>query len=258
MPKRNDQRDTAKAEYIKRRKAGAKVNLKQFASEIGIAYGTVRNWKRLDNWEEALERKRGGQPGNKNSSGRKNAKGNHGGAPLENKNAEKDGAYSTVFFDKLTDEEKQWLDSFPTGAMENVLLELKVLRIRQKRIMEKLAEYEGKKDDELFLSSLTDMRRPGKSAAKSKDGAEQKMGMYVSDSAFTRREKLQEALYKVSGRILSLTAQLRQSEEFEKRYALEVQRLDLAKIKATGVVDMDDEAGEDDEAVYSESDSKLS
>ena len=110
MPARNSQRDTAKAEYIKRRRAGEKINLKELADWVGVPYGTVRNWKRIDQWDESLERKRGGQPGNRNSKGKKNAKGNHGGAPRENKNAEKDGAYSAVFFDKLSDEEKKWLE----------------------------------------------------------------------------------------------------------------------------------------------------
>lgn len=60
MPARNSQRDTAKAEYIKRRRAGEKINLKEFADRVGVPYGTVRNWKRIDQWDESLERKRGG------------------------------------------------------------------------------------------------------------------------------------------------------------------------------------------------------
>ena len=75
MPKRNDKRDTAKAEYIKRRRSGEKVNLKDLAEKLGVTYGTVRNWKRIDQWDDAMERKRGGQPGNKNSRGKRNAKG---------------------------------------------------------------------------------------------------------------------------------------------------------------------------------------
>ena len=70
MPKRNDKRDTAKAEYIKRRRSGEKVNLKDLAEKLGVTYGTVRNWKRIDQWDDAVERKRGGQPGNKNSGAR--------------------------------------------------------------------------------------------------------------------------------------------------------------------------------------------
>lgn len=120
MPKRNDKRDTAKAEYIKRRRSGEKVNLKDLAEKLGVTYGTVRNWKRIDQWDDAVERKRGGQPGNKNSRGKRNAKGNPGGgAPNGNTNAEKDGAYSTVHLERLSQEERDWLDQMPTGANEN-------------------------------------------------------------------------------------------------------------------------------------------
>lgn len=70
MPKRNDKRDTAKAEYIKRRRSGEKVNLKDLAKKLGVTYGTVRNWKRIDQWDDAVERKRGGQPETKTAGAR--------------------------------------------------------------------------------------------------------------------------------------------------------------------------------------------
>lgn len=252
MPKRNDKRDTAKAEYIKRRRSGEKVNLKDLAEKLGVTYGTVRNWKRIDQWDDAVERKRGGQPGNKNSRGKRNAKGNHGGgAPNGNTNAEKDGAYSTVHLERLSQEERDWLDQMPTGANENNIYELKLLRIQQRHIMERIAEYESCDPEKLFTASITDMRKPGKDKdGKQADGAVQKMVMNNKDSAFVRVTQLREALNKVSGRIISLTTQIRQQEEFEKRYALELERLDIAKMRATGEVDVDPEGGTEDETVH--------
>lgn len=249
MPKRNDKRDTAKAEYVKRRRSGEKINLKEFAATLGVTYGTVRNWKKIDQWEDAIERKRGGQPGNKNSRGKKNAKGNPGGgAPDGNTNAEKDGAYSTIHLDRLTEEERAWLDAIPTGASANNAYELKLLRIQQRHIMEKIAEYEKCSPEELFTATITDMRKPGPDAeGKTADSAVQKMAMVNKDSAFVRVTQLREALNKVSGRIISLTTQIRQQEEFEKRYALELARLDIAKMRATGEVDIDPEGDEEDE-----------
>lgn len=98
MPKRSEKRDTAKAEYIAKKKKGEEVSLRALAGELGVSYQTLRNWKAADRWEEALpKKKRGGQPGNQNSKGKRNAAGSHDGAPPGNKNAEKDGAYSTVF-----------------------------------------------------------------------------------------------------------------------------------------------------------------
>lgn len=252
MPKRNDKRDTAKAEYIKRRRSGEKVNLKDLAEKLGVTYGTVRNWKRIDQWDDAVERKRGGQPGNKNSRGKRNAKSNPGGgAPNGNTNAEKDGAYSTVHLERLSQEERDWLDQMPTGANENNIYELKLLRIQQRHIMERIAEYESCDPEKLFTASITDMRKPGKDKdGKQADGAVQKMVMDNKDSAFVRVTQLREALNKVSGRIISLTTQIRQQEEFEKRYALELERLDIAKMRATGEVDVDPEGGTEDETVH--------
>ena len=183
MPKRNDKRDTAKAEFIKRRRSGEKVNLKDLAEKLGVTYGTVRNWKRIDQWDDAMERKRGGQPGNKNSRGKRNAKGNPGGgAPNGNTNAEKDGAYSTVHLERLSQEERDWLDQMPTGANENNIYELKLLRIQQRHIMERIAEYESCDPEKLFTASITDMRKPGKDKdGKQADGAVQKMVMDMAE-----------------------------------------------------------------------------
>ena len=105
--------------------------------------------------------------------------------------------------------------------------------------MERIAEYESCDPETLFTASITDMRKPGKDKdGKQVDGAVQKMVMNNKDSAFVRVTQLREALNKVSGRIISLTTQIRQQEEFEKRYALELERLDIAKMRATGEVDV--------------------
>ena len=112
MARRSDARDKAKAEYIRRRAVGENINLKEFAGEMGANYESLRRWKVKDGWEKDVPRKRGGQPGNTNSRKKKNAKGNKGGgAPKGNKNAEKDGAYSAVFFDALPDADKDFENS---------------------------------------------------------------------------------------------------------------------------------------------------
>ena len=93
MPKRSEKRDAARAAYVEKKSRGGKVNLRELAEELGVSYQTVRNWKAADGWDQALPpKKRGGQPGNRNSAGHKNAAGSHKGAPAGNRNAEKDGA----------------------------------------------------------------------------------------------------------------------------------------------------------------------
>ncbi len=242
MSRRSSERDTAKAEYIARRSRGEKVNLRELAEAVGVAYSSVRNWKREDKWDEVLpKKKRGGQPGNKNSKGKRNAAGSHPGAPTGNKNAEKDGAYSAVFFDMLSDEEKALAEQAPLGSREALEHEMKILKFREHKILEKIAEYEKAPADALYISSVLDMREPGGRGKEKRDGANQTTGMYSKDSAFARVLKLQEALYKVQGRIAKIADSLRALEEHADRMELERERLEIMRIRATGLVDADGE-----------------
>lgn len=247
MPKRSEKRDTAKAEYIARKSRGEEVSLRELAQELGASYQTVRNWKTADQWDTALpKRKRGGQPGNRNSAGKRNAAGSHPGAPAGNKNAEKDGAYSAVFFDMLTEEERELVARTPLGSREALEHEMQILKFREHRIMAKIAEYEDAPEDALYLTSLLDMRLPAGRGKDKQDGAVQNMGMYSKDSAFSRALKLQEALYKVQGRIAKIADSLRALEESQRRMELERERLELLRMRATGAVDVPDpEDGEE-------------
>ena len=231
MPKRSEKRDTAKAAYIARKTKGEDVSLRKLAEELGVSYQTLRNWKASDNWEaEIPKRKRGGQPGNKNSKGKRNASGSHKGAPPFNKNAEKDGAYSAVFFDMLTDAEKEFIEQTPTESLALLRHEMKILKFREHKILAKIAEYESAGEDRLYLTTLLDMRVP-----KGKvEGAVQNTGMYTKDSAFSRVMKLQEALYKVQGRIAAVAGSLRSIEEYGERMELERQRIEIMRMRAAG------------------------
>lgn len=249
MARRSAERDTARAEYIERRSRGEEVNLAELADRLGVKRQTLRNWKSAEKWDEAVptpKRKRGGQKGNQNSKGKRNAAGSHKGAPTRNKNAEKDGAYSTVFFDMLTDEEKDFVEKAPLGSREALEHEMKILKFREHKILALIAEYEKAPQDALYTSSVLDMRKPGGRGKDKRDGANQEMGMYNKDSAFARVLKLQEALYKVQGRIAKIADSLRALEEHAERMELERERLAILRMRATGEVESPDIGGEDE------------
>lgn len=233
--------DEAKAEYIRRRTNGEKVNLRELAEQMGLSYSYVRNRKQADQWDEALPpKKRGGQKGNQNSKGKKNAAGSHKGAPAGNRNAEKDGAYSAVFFDMLTDAEKKLVEKVPMGSREALEHEMKILKFREHKILSKIADYEAAAEDAVYLSAMTEIR--------GKDNTT----MRFSDSAFKRVQSLQEALYKVQGRIAKIADSLRALEESEQRLALERQRLDIMRMRSSGSMDVDGAEPEDLDGVERE------
>lgn len=64
------------------------------------------------------------------TKGNKNAKGH--GAPVRNKNAETHGAYSKVYFDELSEDEKALIESVTLDTGENTLRELQSLIAKEK------------------------------------------------------------------------------------------------------------------------------
>lgn len=238
MAKRSDARDAAREEYIARRQKGDKVNLKELAKKFDTSYDTLRHWKTRDKWDDQIKRKPGGQPRNRN------AVGNRGGAPKRNKNAEKDGAYSAIFFSQLSEEDIAIFDGAPRGAVDALRHEMGILKLREKKILDKIKEYEEMDEGALIVNNVMDMRVPGGRGERKQDGANQNMGMYFKDTPFARVLKLQEALYKVQGRIATVASALRAAEESDRRAALEERRLELMRMKITGEVD--DGEGDDD------------
>lgn len=79
-------------------------------------------------------RKRGGQPGNKNACGNRG-----GGAPHGNQNALKHGGYAAVRWQDLTDRERELVASMPTDCRELLIDEIKLLSVRERRLMQEIA-----------------------------------------------------------------------------------------------------------------------
>lgn len=243
MARRSDEREAARAEYIARREKDGEVNLRQMADDLHLNYDTVRRWKAKDGWDAPPARKPGGQPGNKNAVGNPG-----GGAPAGNLNAEKDGAYSTIFFDRLTPEEKKIVTDAPRNSTELAAHEIGVLLLREKYILDKIKEYQSMPPDTMIESSVMDMRVPGGRGKKKKDGALQRIGMYQKETPEQRILKLQEALNKIHGRILTAAAQIQKNEMDVLHFQTEQQRLELLRIRATG--EIPDGDGDEDAAVY--------
>lgn len=130
--------------------AGGKIDLVEIASQLNISAGTVRGWKSKDKWEEQLngtlqtkvtersKRSKGGQPGNKNAKG---SKGGSGAAPQRNKNAEKHGAYSRVYWDTLDEDELDLIDSMDSAEEQQLIMQLQMFSVRERRLMRSIKKY---------------------------------------------------------------------------------------------------------------------
>lgn len=134
MPKpRDPKRDEAFEIY---EQSKGKIQLVEIASQLDISPGTVRGWKSKDKWDSKLngtlqkktersKRKRGGQPGNKNAKG-------HGG-PVGNLKALKHGAYQSIYFNMMPEDEKQLFEQLTAEAeLDN---EIKLLRLKIAKLL---------------------------------------------------------------------------------------------------------------------------
>ena len=130
--------------------AGGKIDLVEIASQLNISAGTVRGWKSKDRWEEQLngtlqtkvtersKRSKGGQPGNQNAKG---SKGGSGAAPQRNKNAEKHGSYSKVYWDTLDEDELDLIGSMDSAEEQQLIMQLQMFSVRERRLMRSIKKY---------------------------------------------------------------------------------------------------------------------
>lgn len=135
MPRKLDERaEKAKEMYLNGKK------LVEIASQLNLPEGTVRRWKSTYKWgserslkkSERSQRRKGGQPGNRNAVG-------HGGTgPPGNKNAVKTGEFETLFFDTLDEEEKALLGLVQPDKERLILQEIQLLTVRERRMLKRI------------------------------------------------------------------------------------------------------------------------
>lgn len=141
--------------------------LVEIAAKLGVPASTVRRWKSDQKWDAASPedskknnpsarkkdappkpsaRKRGGQPGNRNAAG-------HGGTgPPGNQNALKHGGYAKIFWDSLEDDEMEMADTMDDDAEQMLLDEIKLLTVRERRIMQRIKSFSSLKGGQALAS----------------------------------------------------------------------------------------------------------
>ncbi|EPB3092486.1 phage terminase small subunit [Enterococcus faecium] len=166
--KRDPRRDEAKKIWLESK--GEK-RLKEIASELNVSDSQIRKWKSQDKWSAELKSNvtngksnvtnQGGAP-----IGNQNAKGNKGNSraspPVGNKNALKIGEYETIFFETLSDEEKDIYSSLNDDPSFALSEEIRLLKIRQLRMMKRIQQAEaGLNDEEVErLQQLRNIKTP--------------------------------------------------------------------------------------------------
>lgn len=150
------------------------------AKKLGVSDGTVRSWKNRYGWGKTSKKnncnvaknnedktatlqtkKRGGQPKNKNAKG---GSGNPNPKPPPNRTTH--GGYVPVFMDTLDEDEQELLDSIPEDTELQLMEQIQLFSIRERRILKAINKYREQKGD-VSVSNVT--RFEDKRAFKSKE-----------------------------------------------------------------------------------------
>ncbi|MDO7908441.1 phage terminase small subunit-related protein [Paenibacillus sp. JX-17] len=281
---RSPERDKAKKLWLE---SSGTMKLKDIAAALSVSEAQVRKWKSQDRWNDELNgnvlgesngnvcddsngnaRKRGGQPGNKNSAGNqggapagnKNAVGNSGGpgGPLRNKKALKHGVYETIFLDALEEDEQELLDQIDMTPLAQLEEQLLMLTIQERRHMKRVKQLEaGLTDEERKVKEELTQRKDKIPYVSQRTGKTIQVpvvteGMKVVEVTTVTGSKLdkilkqEDALVKTRDkkiRVINLIANLQQEEE---KLKIAKERLELEKYKVYG--DRDGEDDEDDDS----------
>lgn len=169
--------------------------------------------------------------------GNKNAVGNSGGngAKKKNKYALTTGEYEHLFYGgKLTEEEKQILLA-PTDLYSELIFELKLLSIREKRIFERLNMY----NEQVTKVEIDMVSKTIKEISTEENIRKETETETITKNIYYRILACEDALTRVQARKAKTIELIHKFDMDNERIEMERERLILYKEKLLGIVDFD-------------------
>ena len=252
--KRNPERDQSLKRYID---SGGKITLDELAAAAGVPKARISKWKSEDKWEERLKeapKKKGGQIGNKNATGRTPKKDG-------NKNAVTHGAFAKAGIEDIDPEKAKEIKALkPGSSLEQMTKELQSLLVRKAYLEGLLGQYtDPSAEGAFYVDKLVHMAVPktleevqgeqdsgiDTGQVQDPEGGTEKlktaMKTIIKSSSFDRAMKIEAELNRLHGRIIKQIDSIKSYEMEERRLTLEERKYQLAKQKLTGEFNIDDE-----------------
>lgn len=239
--KRDPRRDEAKKIWLE---SNGEKQLKEIASELNVSDSQIRKWKSLDKWSAELKGNvtiiksnvtKGGAP-----FGNQNAKGNKGNSraspPKRNKNALKTGEYETIFYETLSDEEKNIYSNLNNDPSFILSEEIRLLKIRQLRMMKRIKEAEsGLNDEEIDrLQQLRKIKTPiEKDGKKLEIKREVMQDVQISRKTYRKIDdilSIEDSLTRISNQLAKAIKQM--NELYITDYKTDLMKAQTEKIQA--------------------------
>ncbi|EMF0043860.1 MAG: phage terminase small subunit [Enterococcus hirae] len=240
--KRDPRRDEAKKIWLE---SNGEKQLKDIAAELNVSDSQIRKWKSIDKWSAELKGNVTNAKGNVTNQGgapfgNQNAKGNKGNSraspPKRNKNALKTGEYETIFYETLSDEEKNIYSNLNNDPSFILSEEIRLLKIRQLRMMKRIKQAEtGLNDEEIErLQQLRKIKKPIE-----KDGRKLEIKRDVMQDVQVSRKthrkiddilSIEDSLTRISNQLAKAIKQM--NELYMNEYRTDLMKAQTEKIQA--------------------------
>lgn len=154
------------------------------AELLGEDEKVIAVWKSRNKWNVVQQsnqccttKKKGGQPNNKNAIG------NNGGAPKQNKNAVTTGEFETLFFDCLEPQELELVDTVVLDKNLLLLQEIQLLTVREHRMLKRVEWLKGQGSSVELLEQIQNIENALTRVQASKQRAIDSLHRYGYDDA---------------------------------------------------------------------------
>ncbi|MBL1228149.1 small subunit of terminase [Enterococcus sp. BWB1-3] len=243
--KRDPRRDEALKIFIER---NGEISNRKLASLLDVPEKTISAWKSRDKWNEVLRndncstsndecsttKKVGAPPGNQNAKGNKGN--SRASPPIGNKNAVKTGEHETIFFDMLSEDERNIYSTMSDDPFFVLSEEIKILKIRQRRMMKRISDAEKglNQKEQQILYELRDRREVVEGKGKQVEISIPELQMTeMKEKTFRKINdilSIEEALTRISNQLTRSVKQLQEALLYENRNELMNQQ--IGKLKA--------------------------
>lgn len=214
---------------------------KDISTGLNVPLNTLKSWKKRHKWQRVATVSKGVQPKKRGAPlNNKNAVGNRGGRGQPgNKNAVTTGEYESIFLEYMTDEEKDQFFDLETDPFYILSEEIRLLKIRQNRMLKRIAAAEEGLDEKEYMT-LLELRGRKKIIESSKG---KKVSVDVPEMVETEKRikttrkiddviRIEEALTRVSGQLSRAIKQLSELSMIESRAILMAEQTKYAKLQA--------------------------
>lgn len=196
----------------------------EIAERLGVSDSTVRSWKNRYDWSNKLKKNKcnvAKKDSKKNATLQKKSK----GGQQRNKNAEKHGAYSKVYWDTLDKEEQILIDSMDDKEEQQLIIQLQMFSVREHRLMKSIKRYKEIEEENHGLAVETVSKK--KNVKNSINANGKSVGKKVTETTITNTKA-------VINSIMILEAELTKVQKAKTKAieTLSKYRIENAKLKS--------------------------